>query len=402
MKKINLQSLLFFLLAPLPILKADDSGDINIDALNAHLDYELVHLSQDVCHSILALNHLLPNHTWSTTFKNLSLDIEDEGTIALCDDVKNVVDESLDACKTLPPDQSDALQASLEEYKKHLGSGQARITFSDDADEISEQTQTRGCGGSNVKKICKLSVKCLSINGSLYVNGVDFTTLLGLAGSIGATGPAGIQGVAGFIGAIGAAGPAGAQGIAGALGAIGAAGAAGVIGVPGTPGIAGLGGVLGYTYACNTAAQVVPAGGIVTFNNSAEPSSRISPPAPGSSTFTILFSGVYYIQYHVRGTPGTLSGANGPSALSFQVTVFNGVTTTPITCATYASSVQITSLAAAGTESVSGFVVVHLTAGNFIRLQNITNSSTDSVTLAAVPIGGTSAVSASLLIMQVA
>ena len=87
-----------------------------------------------------------------------------------------------------------------------------------------------------------------------------------------------------------------------------------------------------------------------------------------------------------------------PSALQFEVTD-NG---TPLACSSYASDVQTTSLAAAGTEAVNGYTIVTLAAGDVIALHNITFSSADSVSLAAVPVGGTSAVNASMLIEQLA
>lgn len=246
---------------------------------------------------------------------------------------------------------------------------------------------TSCCGGSQKNKakvICALVIRdCLriwgnetvegklsvlgnvAIGGTLTVGGVPFNNLIGLAGAIG---PAG---------ATGATGPAGAAGIP------------------------GLGGILGYAYACNSggATQVVAAGGNVTFNTSSAPSANITAPGIGLSDFTIPAgnAGVYRIQYHVRGTPETLVP---PSALEFEITDGG----TPLSCATYASSVQTTSLAATGTEAVNGYTLVSLDASaHVIRLHNITNSSVDSVSLAPTPVGSsTPAVNASLIIERIA
>ena len=194
-------------------------------------------------------------------------------------------------------------------------------------------------------------------------------------------GASGAPGATGSPGATGATGNTGDTGASGATGSPGATGATGNTGMTGSPGATGTGGILGYAYACNTAAQVVTAGGFVTFNLSASPSFGITPPAPAGDSFTILASGVYLIQYQVRGTPASLTP---PSALQFEVTD-NG---TPLACSSYASDVQTTSLAAAGTEAVNGYTIVTLAAGDVIALHNITFSSADSVSLAAVSVVG--------------
>jgi hypothetical protein len=345
----------------------------------------------------------LPSHTWSTPFKILALDIQDEGNVAFYEHVDAIVKEGLEACTHLSHDQQAPLQASLERYQTRLRSGKAHLIASG---RDNEQSQTRGCGGmsSNVKKICKLAVRCLSVQGKFFVNGVDFSVLTALAGAIGATGPAGVQGIAGVLGAVGAAGPAGAAGIAGAIGAIGAAGAAGIQGAPGVPGIAGIGGILGYASACNTSAQTIVPGGFVTFDTPGL-SLGVTPPIAAGSMVTIVTTGVYFIQYSVRGTPSTLAPL---STLQFQL-IYN---TTPVTvpvaigCATYASDVQNTSFSAGDpyeTEVVNGFVITSLAAGDVLQLQNITNDSTDSVALTGTVVGTTTiAVNASILVMRIA
>lgn len=252
----------------------------------------------------------------------------------------------------------------------------------EDLENDSCQEVTRGCGKKS-KKFCKICV-CSLRAAQLLVTGNS-----AIDGDLAVGGNAALDGDLAV---------AGNEAVAGDLAVAGTITASNLT-VTGTitgPGGSPIGAAsLGYAYACNTAAQVVPAGGIVTFNLSASPAAGIIPPAPAGATFTILTSGVYYIQYQVRGTPGTLTP---PSALQFTV-LDNG---TPLACSTYASDVQSTSLAADGTEAVNGYTIVSLTAGDVITLQNITLSSADSVTLAAVPVGGTSAVNASMLITRLA
>lgn len=415
--------LMFSLMMPLPSVAADIVQDGGIHALDAQLHHSLVYLNNDVRKIIIELKDLLPYRAWSTIFKNICQDIQDEGTVALYQDVDQIVYECQEACNMLPYDQRCSMQLQLEQYKQLLHAGKAYISVcGHDEGDQTLVTRKNKC----FLKVCKLCVGCLSVSGHLFVNGVDFSALNAIAGAIGATGPQGIQGIAGVLGAIGAAGPQGAQGIAGVLGAIGATGpqgaqgiagvlgavgaagpqgaqgiagvigaigASGATGAQGEPGIPGVGGILGFAYACNTAAQTVAAGGNVTFNLSASPSAGITPPTPGGDSFTIITAGVYLIQYHVRGTPASLTP---PSALEFEVTSGG----TPLPCSTYASSVQSTSLAAAGTEAVNGFTIVSLPATAIIKLHNITLSSVDSVGLAAVPVGGTSAVNASMSIIR--
>ncbi|MDR3550515.1 MAG: collagen-like protein [Candidatus Babeliales bacterium] len=400
---------LLSLLVPLHSVVADGPQGAMPDLhIIEQLNNELVYIGTRARKSIVALEELLPEHTWSPEFKNLCLDIKDEGNVALYSHVADVVDECLAVCNQLPHDQLKVVQTHLEEYKERLNAGEVHLINM----ENEAPAQTR-----KVKKICKLCVGCLAVTGHLFVNGVEIipgtvggTGPLGETGptgptgapggstgptgatGVGATGPTGITGTTGATGSAGATGPTGTTGPTGATGA----GATGATGATGTPGPS-----LGYAYACNTAAQVVAAGGNVTFNLSASPSSGITPPAPAGNSFTILTSGVYRIQYQVRGTPSTLTP---PGALQFELTA-NSVEAPPGTvlgCSTYASDVQTTSLAAAGTEAVNGYTIVNLTAGDVIRLHNITLSSVDSVSLAAVPVGGTSAVNASMLIERLA
>jgi hypothetical protein len=351
MKKINVLSLLVCLLVPLHALKADGLENIDIDVLNAQVNYELVYLNDDVCQSIVKLKYLLPDHEWSAAFRQLHFDIEDDGNIALHKDVSKVINESLNACRNMSHDQRHEIRAALEKYKTHLRSGKAHLRFSDSGDDALE-TQTRSCGSSNVKKICKLSVKCLSVNGRFFVNGVDFSVLTALAGAIGATGPAGIQGIAGLVGAIGAAGAAGPQGI---------------------PGIPGIGGVLAYGYVYNvTPINPVGIGVPFTFDSNG-PLSGVTHAAL-SSNIVVTSAGTYSITFSVSGTnPG-------------QIEIFiNGA---PVPSTVYGSG--------AGTQQDNGQVILALGAGDTITLVNVGASQ-----ILAPNIGGTSTtVNASVLVLR--
>jgi len=189
--------------------------------------HSLVSIDDNVRECIVELEKLLPNHQWSPDFRDMCLDIYDEGTVSIHAQVAEVINECLEVCSTHLDDQFRIIQAHLESYKEKLEAGEAYLDFSDD---VSGQRQTRK---TKVKKICKLCVRCLGvngslsvkgsllINGSLVVNGVEFSDLADLARALraaglvtcctGNTGPAGDTGPAGTTGTTGNTGPAGAS-----------------------------------------------------------------------------------------------------------------------------------------------------------------------------------------------
>ena len=197
------------------------------NALDEQLN--LVYIDEQVSKSITDLECLLPKHNWSQTFKDLCQDIREEGNVAGHEQVDQVVKECLDACNTQKNAQVCSLQSCLKKYKATLDCGKAQIKLSEMEDH-SDQFHIR----SKCKKFCRLTVRCLTVTGGLsvtgqfLVNGVDFTTLQGVAGAIGAAGAAGPQGV---------------------------------------PGIPGIGGILGYGYIYNLGAETVAVEAPVAFDS---------------------------------------------------------------------------------------------------------------------------------------
>src|SRR5579872_1848937 len=69
------------------------------------LERSLVYISKHARETIIELEELLPDYNWSPTFRNLSLDIQDGGTIALYQDIDHVVNECLALCRGQETDQ---------------------------------------------------------------------------------------------------------------------------------------------------------------------------------------------------------------------------------------------------------------------------------------------------------
>src|SRR5579872_721396 len=213
-------SLLLCLLAPFGMAAADSSlNDVDINALDAKLNHSLVYITRDARKSILELESLLPDHNWSSLFKNLCRDIEDESNVALYEQVDQVVGECLASSSSLPSD----IQGRLEKYRQSLREGKAHISALDyDASDAPAQTIIR----KKCKKFCKLSVRCLTVTGALNVNGQFFINGLNLTGLTilapvlpSATGATGATGGTGGTGATGGAGVPGIPGVGGVLGA---------------------------------------------------------------------------------------------------------------------------------------------------------------------------------------
>ena len=155
---------------------------------------------------------------------------------------------------------------------------------------------------------------------------------------------------------------------------------------------------VGYAFAASSQTATVLANHFVRFNLSAAPhTADITPPVPNGNTFTVNTSGTYLIIFHVRGTPANLTP---PDPLVFNVTA-NGVA---IPRSQFQSDIQTISLAAGGTLSVNGHVLVRLSAGTAIKLHNVTQhaGTPANVTLTSAPTGGPASDNAALTILRIA
>jgi hypothetical protein len=143
-----------------------------------------------------------------------------------------------------------------------------------------------------------------------------------------------------------------------------------------------------------TPGVAIPGGGNVVFNDVGGPSAGVAQAVGG---LTVTAAGVYQYFFQVRGTPESLTP---PSPLIFALLV--NATDEPLT--QFASDSQTTSLAASpdGTEAVTGSGLITLPGGAVVALKNLTKSSTDTVTLTSVPLGGTASVNAQLSLIRVA
>ena len=199
----------------------------------------------------------------------------------------------------------------------------------------------------------------------------------GGTGNTGLTGPTGPSGGTGNTGLTGPTGPSGANGAAGATGPTGANGTAGATGPTGPSGATGATGSLAgeYAYIYNTSAQFVTLGNAVTFDTNGMLTSNIIHSA-GSSFIFVNTPGTYEIEFSASGVQ------------SNQFSIFlNGVS---IPGSRYGSG--------AGTQQTTGFVIVTLSAGDVIQLNN--TGSSGSINLAANTGGTLAAVNASVMIIK--
>jgi len=275
MKQKMISLFLISMLISLHMIAADNfKNELDVYTFDEEGNYSLVYIGKHARKSIVELSNLLPQHHWSVAFKLLCQDIEDEGTVALYQQVDHVVDECLDVCDKLPhylsQDQLIAIQTNLKKYQEKLHAGQVCIDNMDHMDTRDSATRcaTNCCKQPNY--YCKLCVGGLRVNGSLSVSGsfcvnsIDYgnisnlAAVLGLAtGAMGATGPTGPMGATGSTGATG---PTGSAGLAGATGATGPTGDVGPTGATGSTGSTGTTGVTGPTGATGSTGATGPTG----------------------------------------------------------------------------------------------------------------------------------------------
>lgn len=323
---------------------------------------ELALIDQATCDCIVALKNLLPDHTWSETFKTVCLDIQDGGNVAFYDQVEAVARECLAVLNHQNNDQFCGMQDQLKAYTSLLTTGRAHVGLADILDE--PEQVTRSCCKVKTKKICRLCVRCLtvtgrltvngtlSVNGTFLVNGIDFSSPEAIADAL-------------------AASPASIEIITDAIAADAAAVATLAAALAGTGGLGGY----GYIYTLTQAATVAIEAPILFDSNG--PLLGVTH-TPGSSAIGIVNAGTYAITFSVSGTE--------PNQFAIFV---NGV---PDASTIYGSG--------AGTQQNTGHAILTLGAGDVITIVN--HSSAAAGTLAPL-VGGTQVnVRASVLISRLA
>lgn len=182
-------------------------------------------------------------------------------------------------------------------------------------------------------------------------------TVLSSAGPTGATGPTGAAGTTGSTG------PTGGTGATGSTGPTGATGATGAIGNPTSSHIILNGAAFGLN---NQNLTTISANADATFNVTGMFGTAVTPPVSSSTQFTINNTGVYTIEYAVRGYV-SVEATNIPLILELRA---NGVT---IPGSQYASDLVDSSLPdPTKPQTVYGFVIVALSSGDLITLHNVT------------------------------
>jgi hypothetical protein len=171
-------------------------------------------------------------------------------------------------------------------------------------------------------------------------------------------------------------------------------------GTPTNPIVNASGGGGGFTPAYgsvqNTATTSVLGGANVAFNLTAGPSAGV---AQATAGLTVAAAGTYQYYFQVRGTPTNTLTPPAPLIYALKV----GGVLQPST--QFASDTQSTSLAAAGTEMVTGQGLITLGAGAVVALSNQTESGVTpagDTGLASAPLGGTATVNVQLSLVRVA
>lgn len=143
------------------------------------------------------------------------------------------------------------------------------------------------------------------------------------------------------------------------------------------------GGLTAYGYAVNSSDAIIGADTDVIFNlgGAIFPNAGITVPAPGGTTFTILSTGVYEFDFIVIGThvPST--------TIPLQMTLHvNGAVPANPSAYAFSSNTQgaIMPEEARDVQICHGHGLINLAIGNLVTLHNITNASTETVTVTAL------------------
>ncbi len=228
------------------------------------------------------------------------------------------------------------------------------------------------------------------------------TGATGASGATGSTGSAGSTGNTGATGATGSPGTPGTNGAAGATGNTGATGATGATGTAGTSGTDGATGATGesaassFLYVYNLNAEVVASGGVVIFSNS-QIGAGIANSA--GSSFVLTESGVYQLDFHVRGTPATndrIKFRLDADGVQIPGTEYSSDLRPPAQISVFAAALALSATSTTDTRALNGFVTTFLAAGTTITVHNV---NSDAVTL---PADLNSPVNASLRILRIA
>lgn len=165
-----------------------------------------------------------------------------------------------------------------------------------------------------------------------------------------------------------------------------------------------------YGYAYNLGTQHVGPDGFVTFDTIGPDNKCVEAPFSGGSDFKISCSGVYLIEYHVRGLPAQHSP---PAPLIFELlqvkNVMGGQEVTTLCGTNYASNNADNALKDGDNEAAYGFALAEIVVEDsnnpvIIRLHNSTYSAVSSVDvlLKSQIRGGSSVINASLGIIKIA
>lgn len=321
----------------------------------------LVYIDQETMETILTLKKMLPEHSWSTDFRSLHDDMCDKGNVALREQMMQIIDECLKACKKVSSPEKHTMISKLISYKSALLNGHASI---DRLDGVGSSERVYDC--DKIVRVCKLSVNNLKVDGDSYSNFEAIANFFNeghLLGPVGPTGPTGEQGfvgptgATGITGATGETGPTGATGVTGPIGATGATGNTGPTGATGNTGPTGGTGPTGptgttvalttYGYAYGTSTSAVSSGQSINFGSVSGANVTIS-----NGGIKVGEAGIYVCSYIV----GTNNSGGG-------VAVKVNSTTQPNSTYGYGSGVGL----------IHGEILLNLAANDVVSLMAATD-----------------------------
>lgn len=141
------------------------SSILDIYEFDEYIGRSLVYMGSDMRNSLIRFCALLPDYKWSDVCRNICLDIADGCTVAMYEDVKQVLEEISYMHGHVNPAHANGAVAHLERYKKKLITGKTHLCMLKNSVK-------------NNKKNLDLCVRSLLMHTTFLYKGVDVSCWL--------------------------------------------------------------------------------------------------------------------------------------------------------------------------------------------------------------------------------